>query len=44
MVPEWGSVYHIAMADFLKAPEFDEIDVSRYVGNPGNITTLDTTL
>ena len=35
-VPQGGSVYKVALADFLNAPKINEIDVSNYVGNPGN--------
>ena len=35
-VPEGGSVYQVALADFLKAPKIKEVDVSEYVGDPGN--------
>jgi len=29
------SAYNVAVADFLKAPHIDEIDVSKYTGQPG---------
>ena len=35
-VPEGGSVYQVSLADFLSAPKINEVDVSDYVGEPGN--------
>lgn len=35
-VPEGSSVYQVALADFLSAPKIKEVDVSEYVGEPGN--------
>jgi len=35
-VPVGGSVYKVALADFLNAPKIKEVDVSAYVGAPGN--------
>jgi len=35
-VPEGGSVYKVALADFMNAPKIKEVDVSKYVGDIGN--------
>jgi len=35
-MPEGGSVYQVALADFLNAPQIKEVDVTMYVGDPGN--------
>jgi hypothetical protein len=43
IVPEGGSVYLVALVDFLNAPKFDEVDVSKYVGNPGNTIRIRVT-
>jgi hypothetical protein len=43
VVPDGSSVYLVALADFLNAPKFDEIDVSKYVGNPGNTIRIRVT-
>jgi hypothetical protein len=31
------SVYNVALADFLKAPKIEEIDISDYTGQPGGV-------
>ena len=42
-LPEGSSVYQVALADFLNAPEIEEIDVTNYTGNPGNTIRIRAT-
>jgi len=42
-VPEGGSVYKVALADFMNAPEIKEVDVTKYVGDPGNTIRIRAT-
>lgn len=42
-VPAGGAVYQVALADFLNAPKIKGIDVSKYVGDPGNTISIRVT-
>ncbi len=42
-VPEGGSVYKVALADFMNAPKIKEVDVTAYTGNPGNTIKIRVT-
>ena len=42
-LPEGGSVYQVALADFLNAPKIKEVDVTKYVGDPGNTIRIRAT-
>lgn len=42
-LPEGSSVYQVALADFLNAPEIEEIDVSNFVGDSGNTILIRAT-
>ena len=42
-VPEGGSVYKVALADFMNAPKIKEVDVTAYTGNPGNTIKMRVT-
>jgi hypothetical protein len=42
-VPLGSSIYQVALADFLHAPKFDEIDVTKYLGAPGNTIRIRVT-
>lgn len=40
---EGQSAFNVAVADFLNAPSFDEIDLSKYSGQPGSIIKIQVT-
>lgn len=37
------SAFNVAVADFLNAPSFDEVDLSRYTGQPGSTIQIQVT-
>jgi hypothetical protein len=39
-IPEGKSVYHVALADFLRAPKIREVDVSKYTGEAGSLIRM----
>jgi len=42
-IPEGRPVYQVTLADFLNAPKIKEVDVSNYVGDPGNTIKMHVT-